>query len=121
MILNVSEVMTDPDFAQQFQVIRFGGGFANEGEYTQTPSAPITMTGVIQPAKDDDIVLFQAEGERLGNLIVVYCAQEIRESDAKSQESDIIIWHSNQYRVLKARQWRDFGYWKAIADGIQNA
>jgi hypothetical protein len=120
-MINVAELLRDPDFAQSFQVIRFSGAFANEGEYTQTPSAPIGMVGVIQPAKQTDIVQFLQEGERLGNLIVVYSPQEIRTSDAKTQESDIIVWHGTQYRVVQAKPWLDHGYWEVFAEGIQNA
>jgi hypothetical protein len=120
-MINVAELLCDPDFAQSFQVIRLGGAFANEGEYTQAQSPPINMVGVIQPAKQQDVVQFMPEGERLGNLIVVYCQQEIKSSDAKTQESDIILWHSNRYRVVQSRQWLDHGYWQVWAEGIQNA
>lgn len=120
-MINVADLLRDPDFAQTFQVVRFGGSFANEGEYTQAPAAPVSMVGVIQPAKQQDVVQFMPEGERLGNLIVVYCSQELKASDAKSQESDIIIWHGSRYRVAQARQWLDHGYWQVFAEGIQNA
>lgn len=120
-MISVSELLSDPDFCEAFQVIRSSGSFLNEGEYTQLPNQTIDMKGAIQPAKQQDIVQFTQEGERLGNLIVVYCNQEIRQSDAKSQESDIVVWHGGQYRVVQARQWRDFGYWQVFAEGIQNA
>ena len=120
-MINVAELLTDPDFSQTFQLIRFDGVFANEGEYTQTQSPPINIVGVIQPAKQTDVVQFMPEGERLGNLIVVYCSQEIKASDAKSQESDIVVWRGNQYRVVQAKPWLDHGYWQVFAEGIQNA
>ncbi len=118
-MIDVSELLTDPDLAQTFQVIRFTGTW-NQGEYTQAPSAPITMTGVIQPASSQDAVRFAPEGERLSNLIVVYCTTEIQYSDAKQQESDIIVWHGNRYRVAQVRQWTDHGYWQVWAEGIQS-
>jgi hypothetical protein len=119
-MIDISELVSDPDFAQQFQVIRYTGGFASEGEYTQTPAAPITMTGVIQPAKEIDTVQFLREGERLGNMIVIYCATQIFESSGTGQNSDVIVWHGTQYRVHKAKHWQDHGYWQAWAEGQAN-
>jgi len=120
-MIDVSELFTDPDFAQTFAVIRFAGGFASEGEYAQAQVPPIAMVGVIQPANQDDVVQIAPEGERTGNWIAIYCTQEIRASDGKGQQSDIIVWHGNQYRIAQSRKWQDHGYWQALARGIQNA
>jgi hypothetical protein len=120
-MINVADLLSNPDFAQTFQIIRSSGSFSNEGEYSMSLLTTLSMLGVIQPAKQQDVVQFMPEGERLGNLIVVYCAQELKASDAKSQESDIIIWHSNRYRVAQAKPWLDHGYWQVFAEGIQNA
>lgn len=120
-MINVAELLSDPDFAQAFQVIRVGGSFANEGEYSQSPETTIDIFGVIQPARQQDVVQFMPEGERLGNMIVIYCKTEIRVADAKSQESDLVVWHGNRYRVAQARQWLDHGYWQVWAEGIQHA
>jgi hypothetical protein len=120
-MINVADLLRDPDFAQTFQVIRSTGYFGNEGEYIQTQAAPVNMVGVIQPAKQQDMVRFLPEGERLGNQIVIYCDQEIKSSDATSKESDIIIWRGGKYRVGQAKRWLDHGYWQVWAEGIQNA
>jgi hypothetical protein len=119
-MIDISELVTDPDFAQDFDVIRYTGAFASEGVYTQTPGAPLRLTGSIQPASAKDTVQFQREGERLGNMITVFCDQELQASDAKGQNSDVIVWRGSQYRVVQCRPWVDFGYWQVMAEGLQN-
>lgn len=115
-MIDVAELMTDPDMAQPFQVERASGSFANEGEWAQTV-ATINMTGIVQPAKDAELQLLP-EGARLGNVIAVYCAQELRIDDADAQRSDVVVWHGNPYRVVAAKHWSDHGYWKVLAEGF---
>lgn len=119
-MINVAGLLRDPDFAQPFTVIRSVGSFANEGEYVRVQSPGVTFFGVIQPAKQQDVARFMPEGARLNNLIVVYCQQEIQRADAIAQESDIIVWRNQQYRVVESRLWRDHGYWQVFAEGLPN-
>lgn len=116
-MINVAELMTDPDMAQSFQVERASGAFSNEGEWAQTV-ATLDMTGIIQPAKREDQLAILPEGSRLGNMIVVYCAQELRIDNADSQRSDVIVWHGNPYRVVATKHWADHGYWQVWAEGF---
>lgn len=117
-MIDVAELMRDPDLAQAFQVERASdGGFANEGEWSQTV-ATINLTGIIHPAKREDQLAILPEGTRLGNLIVAYCDQELRIDDADAKRSDVIVWHGNPYRVIAAKPWADHGFWQVWAEGF---
>lgn len=115
-MIDVSELMSDPDFAQPFQVVRSTGSFANEGEYTRTPTT-LNMTGVIQPATTEDVTNFLPEGERQKSAIRIWCAQEIRMADGNGAEADEIVWQGKRHRVAHAKPWNTQGYWFAIAVG----
>lgn len=116
-MIDVAELMQDPDLAQAFQVERSDGAFV-EGEWV--PAAPVVSnkTGIVQPAKREDTLAMLPEGVRLGNMIVVYCDEELRIDNADTQRSDVIVWHGNPYRVIAAKPWRDHGFWQVWAEGF---
>lgn len=116
-MINVAELMRDPDLAQAFQVERAAGSFANEGEWSQTVTT-IPMVGIIQPAKSEDVLEFMPEGTRLANVIAVYCDQELRIDNAETLRSDVILWHGNPYRATAAKHWADHGFWQIWAEGF---
>lgn len=116
-MIDVAELMNDPDFAQPFQVRRQAGHF-DEGEWINDPPTLIDLVGVIQPAKADDVIKLAPEGTRLSDAISVYCAQELLIDDAEDSRSDVIVWRGRSYRVMARRQWVDFGFWQVIAEGF---
>lgn len=118
-MIDVSELMRDPDFAQDFAVKRQVGAWAGEGAFTTTET-DIPRVGIIQPAKVEDIVQFLPEGERNGNFIAIYCDQDLLMGNGNDQQSDVIVWKGNYFRIAKAKQWEDHGYWYALAKGFVN-
>ena len=113
---DIAELMTDPDFAQPFQVERATGSF-DEGEWVPTAPTILYRAGIVQPASKDQLAVLP-EGSRLNNVIVVYCGQELHCDDADSQRSDVIVWHGRPYRVMAAKHWADHGYWQVWAGGF---
>jgi hypothetical protein len=116
-VIDVAELMDDPDFCQPFQVRRPSGSF-DEGEWIQGPPEVINMVGIIQPAKADDVLKLAPEGTRPSNWISVYCGQELRIDDTDTKRSDLILWRGAVYRVMARKPWVDFGFWQVIAEGI---
>lgn len=116
-MIDVSELMTDPDFARAFQVRRMTGSYANEGEWSETATT-LNKTGVIQPATSEDAINFLPEGERQKNLIRIWCAEEIRMGDGDGKCSDEVIVDGQYYRVAFSKPWGANGYWFAIAVGF---
>lgn len=116
-MIDVAELMRDPDFAQPFQIERAAGAFANEGEWSQTTTT-IDMVGIVQPAKREDTLALLPEGARLGNMIVVFCDQELRIEDADTKRSDVIVWRGSPYRVIASKPWVDHGFWQVWAEGF---
>ena len=120
-MIDVSELVTDPDFAQPFQVERFVGSFMDEGEYVRGEPKLLDLFGVVQPATKEDAVAFLPEGERQQNMIRVWCNQELRMSDGQGKECDNIIWQGQWHRVAFSELWSTQGYWFAIAVGFPHA
>jgi len=114
-VIDVSELMRDPDFAQPFLIERTDGVF-DEGEWLPTAPVIIDRIGIIQPAKREDTLAVLPEGVRLGAMIVVYCDEELRIDDSEDRRSDVIVWNGHPYRVVAAKSWADHGYWQAWAE-----
>ena len=116
-MINVAELMRDPDRAQEFTIERAAGAFANEGEWAEVVTTS-GMLGIIQPAKREDVLELFPEGTRLGNVIVVYSDQELLIDNADTLRSDVVVWHGNPYRVTSAKHWADYGFWQVWAEGF---
>ena len=117
-MINVSELMTDPDFVQQFTVKRFTADFGVEGEYAQNTPRTLRLTGAIQHPSSADKARFAAEGERNTAIIKVYCGERLNDSDGDGKQSDVITWYCEDYRVFECRPWADNGYWQVFAQRI---
>lgn len=117
-MIDVAELMRDPDFAQPFQVERAGGAF-DEGEWVAAAPQILDMVGILQPATREDTLAILPEGSRLGNMIVAYCDEELRVDDADAHRSDVIVWRGKPHRVIASRPWIDHGFWKVWAEGFQ--
>lgn len=115
-MIDLSELMSDPDFTQAFILRRRTGGFANEGEFTQAAPVEMPLVGAIQPASPADIVRFQAEGERRQAIIRVWSATQMNTSDGQGQQPDEIVWRGSVYRVIECVPWADNGFWKVFAE-----
>ena len=110
-MINVSELITDPDFAQSYTIYRKSGEFT-KGRWVQTETQ-LTYTGPVQPASEKEIMQMP-EGDRISEIVVFYSLNEIYTTNA-SGTSDEIVWNSNRYRVDKVERYGDNGYYKALA------
>lgn len=113
-MLNVSEIVLDPDFAQPFTVWRKSGTWV-AGRFKQTEKA-INFYGTVTAAKPKDLEQVP-EGDRVGGVMCFHSAKEIfvsRGVTGDAGTSDEIEWRGQRYRVYNVYPWIDFGYYKAI-------
>lgn len=121
-MIDVSELLTDPDFATAYQIVReTQGSFVSGGEGEWQAGEPTTLDrfGPVQPSKPEDKVDFLPEGERGKNAINVFSKDEIILSDGKNVQSDIILFNGKTWRVANRKPWGLNGYWWAIAVEFQ--
>lgn len=115
-MIEISDLLSDPDFAQEFTIRRESGSFV-EGEWIKATTT-LDGFGVIQPISEADMLAFVPEGERQNNWISIWCMDEIRQGNARELMSDIIVWRGETYRVAKAKHWETQGYFRAYAKGF---
>lgn len=79
------------------------------------PSTSFTITAVIHPAGEKDLRRLP-EGERSGDLIVVFTRTHLRTAEAGGGLSDRVTYQGRAYEIEDVENWGEAGdYFKAIA------
>ncbi len=107
-MIDVSEIVNDPDFAQSFIINRTSTSFIVGGTSQSTTQIP--SYGVIIPDPSD--IDQTQEGDRITGSIKIYCTQQLLETSTTGT-SDTITWHGQTYRVASVKDWSDNGYFEA--------
>ena len=113
-MLNVSELLSDPDSAQAFTIQRSTGSFQLGGWQNATTSVP--AVGVITPASEWDLRQV-AEGDRVTGAMTFHTATPLYQTHggANAGLSDILVWRGDEYRIAQLLPFGDYGLYKAVA------
>lgn len=112
-MINVAEIVTDPEFTTTVVRLRPSVTLAYEGETRTSYAAPVTVRAVVQPAKPADVLLTE-EGTRINNLLVLYTAEDVTEGDGLLTVGDVISYKGTNYRVKSLEHWEDYGYVRVL-------
>jgi hypothetical protein len=120
-MIDISFLISDPDFAQTFKVYRKTGDWAPNGEFVTTETE-MSMIGAISIANAKQIE-FIPEGDRIGGEIaihtteILYNSRSADETETPIKEaglSDEIEWHGDRYKIYQVNEYSDYGYYFAI-------
>lgn len=118
-MINVSELITDPDFAQSFTVTRTVGNW-DAGNFVTT-STTLKMFGSIQPLNTKEMDQYP-EGDRLKGMNKIYTLDQLyttqtgpTEDGEDGQLSDEVTWQGERWKILNSQDFSDFGYYQAVA------
>ena len=108
--LDVTEVLSDPDFADTFTIISTSRSMAT-GVPVDTAAAPVSASGVIIPGKSN---LRRADdGSRLDAYIDIYTQATLtngfKTDDSNSQLADVVAWRNRSYTVMVIEDWSNYG------------
>lgn len=113
--LDVTELLSDPDFIDALGVIRRSVAFsAGAAVVTDAPEA--TIYGSVQPAGADDLELLP-EGTRLHDSLVLYTLAAVA-PQTDDGPGDVLVWKGYRWVVRAVPEdWSHFGagYRKALA------
>ena len=105
-LVDVTELLSDPDFVEDFTVIRSTRTMDQHGRVVDLPGQYSTY-GSIQPTSGSTLMILP-EAERVGAFItVVTMFPLIALSDTTAP--DRIIWHNKTYQVKLLNDWTDYG------------
>jgi len=113
-LLNIAELITDPDFCQDFTIIRRTGVWQNARFITTDEEIP--CYGIIDPKATEEMQ-FNPDGVLIRGLIKVYTHMNLYTTHKSSSEasldgyiSDMVVWQGKNYIVLDEDNYSDYGY-----------
>jgi hypothetical protein len=113
-MIQIGEVVIDPDFAQPFTILRSTGAWLN-GVWKSIQTA-IQGYGTIASPTVRELEMLP-EGDLAKGAMVFWSAQPIYGTHATEGiggSSDILVWRGHNYRVLDVKQYQDYGYYRAL-------
>ena len=113
-LIDVSELLTDPDFTNTVTLIRRSSTVDTYGENTMAETSS-SITAVVQGANTESLERVP-EGARLSDLIDVYYKGQLT-AESPGGYADIIVWQGRRYQVFEVVE--DFmnygaGFTKAV-------
>lgn len=120
-MISVKEVITDPDFAQNFTVYRSTGSFV-DGVWTENTPSAIKMLGVVTVSSSKELDQVP-EGDRVKGAMTFHTVCPIYATRVGTSQgtSDKILWRGEYYKLANVYPEVDYGYWKGIGVRIKGA
>jgi hypothetical protein len=116
-MIDLTEVVTDSEMAESFQILRPVGQFV-AGGWAVTSTQTINTYGVVSLASAKEIAMLP-EGDRVGEIRAFWTTTQMNvTSGQNNQTSDILVWENTKYRIIGQPQYDTRGYWKALATRI---
>ena len=106
-LIDVSDVLDDPDFATTFTVARKTQSIDNFGRASESGTTT-TQTGVVYPASGRNLVR-SAEGEMITGDIVVVTKYRLTEGNGATTQADVIGWGGTTYTVINTNDFSEYG------------
>lgn len=104
--IDVSEVLTDPDFLDSFTVTRTTESLTN-GINTPTTQTFENVVGVV--TADSHLNLqWTPEGTLVAGAITIYTQFRLTNGGGDVQ-ADCVTWHGNSYTVENTNDWTGYG------------
>jgi hypothetical protein len=122
-VLNIAELLTDPDFVQNVTINRRVNQLVTTGDAAGEVTIStflLTVPMCVQPIKDADDLLVLPEGQRSNKMMKFYSLQAMYCDDgdlpagATDARFDVVQWGTEKYKLLHVRNWSDYGYYEAI-------
>jgi hypothetical protein len=129
-LISVEELITDPDFCQDYTVWRETGSWS-EGVFNTVENA-LPYSGVVTAATPKELIILP-EADRVSGMMTFYSvagyplyqtrlgATTSTDSDGQDGTSDQLEWHGQRYKIIKVWPYVDYGYWKALATRMEGA
>jgi hypothetical protein len=124
VLVDVSDLIEDPDFASPYTVVRRTGKW-NRGRFDVSEPERLDYYGAVQPATTRDLAQLGIGDEERGvmkffcrapkDLYLTHSFNEGGEPDDAVQVSDEIEFRGLLYKVLRVSPWQHHGWTRAFA------
>jgi hypothetical protein len=121
-MIDVSDLITDPDFAFPYIVIRRTGKWVNARFEVSDPPERLQYYGAVQPATTRDIDQLGIGDNEKGVMKFfcrqpkeIYVTENLDGSGETAQVSDEIEFRGMRYKVIQISPWQQNGWMRAFA------
>lgn len=105
-LLDVAEILLDPDFVDSLVCARMTQTVDDNGVATDAPTtAP--FWGVVTN-NSGDLLMRMAEGSHVKGSITVH-SQFLLQAGSDGLDADVVTWNGRQYTVTNVGDWSRFG------------
>lgn len=105
-LLDVTDVLDDPDFKTTFVVKRTTQTVNNYGEAVETVVSS-TQSGVVFPTSGKELFR-KADAESVGGDIMVVTKFRLT-TGGSGVAADIIVWGGNEWTVMRTKDFSEYG------------
>ena len=114
-MINVSDILLDPDICQSFTVYRSSGKFG-EGGWKENAPQTLTLQGVVYPSTAKELQQVP-EGDRVQGMMTFVSPSQMFATHLSGEPgtSDQPEWNGERYRVVQLLPYSDYGAYVAIA------
>jgi hypothetical protein len=120
MPVQFGELISDPDFAQTFTIMRSSGQFI-AGRWVENDPILIPTLGVELPLEPKELVMVP-EGDRVKGTAKFYTTIPVFTTDVDKQATgDRIEWHGDIYKIISVKDYGDFGAYISIGVRVKGA
>lgn len=114
-MIDVSEVLLDPDLCESFQIERSTGTLGSGGWKVNIPPAVLNAYGAVRNMSGEELESIPA-ADRVNEMISIRSTTTMFVTSAdQSATSDVIIWKNDRYRVVSTKDYGSQGYSYAVA------
>lgn len=115
-LLDVSDVLSDPDFADTFDVIRYSESVDADGINNEAPAPIRGVSGVIQNVGEFSLQRL-GDGARLASTIEIHTTFPLT-AGTEVQGADEVAYQGALFTVTDVADWSRYGvgYYRAICE-----
>ena len=110
-MIDLSDLMHDPDFCEPF-VIRRRKGVWEDGIFVPK-NEEIKIIGIVEPTTGEDLKTLP-EADKVSGMMTFYTKEAVT-LGTEEQQSDEIICRGSRYKVVQVQDWSRHGFYKCIA------
>lgn len=117
-LVDVSDMMADPEFMRAVVLRRPVIHLANEGEAIASYEPDANFTASVQPATAEEIAGLPEGVRGSGRVVKLYTATELKFSNGTTDTPDVVVVpdpDGGSFKVRGTEPWLAHGYFKALA------
>lgn len=105
--VDVTDILSDPDFATTFDVIRRTQTVNAKGRAENSETLNRSVVGVVVPASGSKMVRTPEGTMQIGDIKVI-TSFDLTDGTGEN-DCDVVVWKGNRYNVINTNDYSEYG------------